>query len=409
MSFRRFWPFLGAIAICASTATLSASSSSADTDYHVLYNFSGGNDGGNAATRLIFDQQGNAYGTTVTGGIYNCGTVFKLKPTGHGQWQESMLYSFTCLGDGKNPHGGLTFDGNGNLIGTTVAGGSGGICTGDGCGVVFELTPSGESVLYNFTGGNDGFGPGGPVIIDASGNIFGETPDGGASSAGTVFELKMRNGTWHEHVIHAFTGGADGGVGSLGPLLMDTAGKLYGVTEIGGAHSAGTAFRLAPRMNGTWVMTTLYTFNGQPDAGFPYGGLISDAAGNLYGTTYFGGTNGAGAVYELTPRRGGWTEKVLYSFAGGNDGSLPTSTLIFDAAGNLYGTTTTGGHPGCDCGTIFKLKPNPWREVILHRFGNGGDGTNPLYALASNGSRSLFGATPAGGLNAQGVIFEISP
>lgn len=409
MPFRRFWSFVGAIAVCAATAALSASGSSADTDYHVLYNFSGGNDGGNAATRLIFDRQGNAYGTTVTGGLYNCGTVFKIKPIGHGQWQERMLYSFTCGSDGKNPHGGVTFDGNGNLIGTTVAGGSGGICTGDGCGVVFELTPSGESVLYNFTGGNDGYGPGGPVLIDASGNIFGETPDGGAASAGTVFELSKRNGRWHEHVIHAFTGGADGGVGSLGPLLMDGAGKLYGVTEIGGAHSAGTAFRLAPRMNGTWAMTTLYTFSGQPDAGFPYGGLIPDVAGNLYGTTYYGGTNGAGTVYELTPKRGGWTEKVLYSFAGGTDGSLPTSTLIFDAAGNLYGTTTTGGHPGCDCGTIFKLKPNPWREVILHRFGTGADGTNPLYALASNGSRSLFGATPAGGLNAQGVIFEISP
>lgn len=409
MLYRRFLYSLSIGIAGFAAAVLLVSSSSAASDYAVLYNFNGGNDGGNGATALTFDSAGNAYGTTVTGGNADCGTIFKLAPLGHGQWNETTLYNFSCGNDGKNPHGGLTFDSMGNLYGTTVAGGSGGFCTGDGCGVVFELTPGGERVLYNFTGNNDGFGPGGQVVFDQAGNLFGTAPDGGSHSAGVVYELTFRNGSWHQKVLHAFTGGADGAVGSLGALLVDASGKLYGVTEIGGTHSAGTAFRLAPRQDGSYNFTTLYEFNGQPDAGSPYGGLIPDASGNLYGTTYFGGASGQGTVYELTQKHGGWTEQVLYSFKGGNDGSLPTSTLVLDANGNLDGTTTAGGHPLCDCGTVFRLKPNPWHEVILHRFGNSHDGTNPLYGLASNGTRNFFGATPAGGLHSQGAIFEIAP
>jgi uncharacterized repeat protein (TIGR03803 family) len=382
----------------------------------MLYSFQGedeinddDDDGSNAASGLVFDAMGNAYGTTVTGGLDNCGTVFELKRLGGGQWQEIPLYSFTCFNDGKNPHGGVTFDKMGNLYGTTVAGGSGGICSGDGCGVVFELTPTGEKVLYNFTGGNDGFGPGAPLTFDSTGNIFGMTPDGGRYSAGTVFELSMRNGSWHYHVIHAFSGGTDGAVGSLGPLLIDSSGKLYGVTELGGRHAAGTAFKMARGSGGFWNFTTLYAFKGQPDAAFPYGGLIPDAAGNVYGTTYYGGTSGVGTVYELTPKRGGWTEQVLYSFAGGTDGSLPTTTLNFDAAGNLYGTTSTGGRPSCDCGTIFKLKPNPWRESVIHFFGVMPDGSYPYYGLSANPRGTLFGTTTYGGVDGFGTVFQISP
>jgi uncharacterized repeat protein (TIGR03803 family) len=335
--------------------------------------------------------------------------VFELKRLGHGQWQEVVLYSFTCFGDGKNPHGGVTFDHAGNLVGTTVAGGNGGICSGDGCGVVFEVTPTGEKVLYNFTGHGDGFGPGAPLIVDSAGNIFGMTPDGGRYSMGIVFKLSMRNGSWHENVIHAFTGGLDGAVGSLGPLLMDASGKLYGITELGGRHSAGTAFKLAQGPGGTWNFTTLYAFKGQPDAGFPYGGLIPDATGNLYGTTYYGGTSGVGTVYELTPRHGGWTEQVLYNFTGGTDGSLPTTTLVFDKNQNLYGTTSTGGRPSCDCGTIFKLKPNPWRESIIHYFGVLPDASYPYYNLAFGPGGSLFGASNYGGVDGFGAIFQIAP
>jgi uncharacterized repeat protein (TIGR03803 family) len=415
MSKRLFWYFLSIIFACVASLALAPSSASASGDYKMLYSFQGENeinddddDGSNGATGLILDMTGNAYGTTVTGGVDDCGTVFELKHLGRGQWQEVVLYSFTCFNDGKNPHGGVTFDKAGNLVGTTVAGGNGGICSGDGCGVVFELSPSGEKVLYNFTGGNDGFGPGSPLTVDGAGNIFGETPDGGQSSSGTVFELTQHNGNWQQQTIHAFDGLAGGSIGSLGPLYLDPAGRLYGVTELGGRHNAGIVFRLAQH-GGMWNFTSLWTFKGYPDAGFPYGGLIPDAAGNLYGTTYYGGTNGLGTVYELSPGRNGWTEQVLYDFKGGTDGSLPTTTLVFDARHNLMGTTSTGGRPSCDCGTIFKLKPNPWTESIVHYFGVLPDGSYPYYNLAPGPGGALYGATTYGGVDGFGAIFELAP
>ncbi len=382
----------------------------------VLYNFAGGVDGGNPTSSLTFDHSGNAYGSTNVGGAYGCGVVYKLTQSG-GNWSQSVLYSFTCFDDGKNPYGGVTLDASGNLYGTTVAGGSGGTCAGDGCGVVYKLTQSGgnwtESVLYNFTGGNDGYGPGGAVVFDNAGNLYGTTPDGGMYGVGVVYQLSLSGGHWTQKVLHAFTGGDDGGVGSLGALLLDNAGSLYGVTEIGGAYSAGTAFKLSPGTGGTWTLTTLYAFQGQPDAAFPYGGLIADSSGALYGTTYFGGTAGSGTVFELrpTPNIGGWKEVVLYSFRGGSDGGYPTSTLLFDAVRNLYGTTSNGGDSGCGCGVVFQLQPTGslgWREVVLHTFMNS-DGAYPSYGVTGDSSGNLYGATPLGGTHGQGVAFEVSP
>ena len=403
-------------AALAVAAMLAVSVWAADTE-KVVYSFSGGNDGGNPASQLIFDSAGNAYGTTVVGGLYGCGTVFELTPASGGKWQENVLYNFTCFGDGKNPYGGVSLDGAGNLYGTTVAGGSGGDCSGDGCGVVYKLMQSSgnwsETVLYNFTGGDDGFGPGGGVVFDKAGNLYGTTPDGGAYSEGVVYQLSQHNGQWQQAVIHAFTGGDDGGVGSLGLLLLDATGNLYGVTELGGTYGAGIVFKLSPAA-GNWKLTTLYAFRGLPDAGFPYGGLIADAKGNLYGTTYFGGANGLGAVFEVGPgptALAGWKESVLYSFQGGTDASFPTSTLVFDAAGNLYGTSSTGGNPSCDCGTIFKMASSSggWNESVLHNFGGTGDGAYPTYGLTSDGIGNYFGVTPVGGAYGQGVVFEITP
>ena len=163
-----------------------------------LYSFTGGNDGGDPASQLTFDSAGNAYGTTVIGGVFGCGTVFQLTPMGGGRWQQSVLYSFGCFDDGKNPYGGVTLDAAGNLYGTTVAGGTGGVCSGDGCGVVFKLTKSGglwsENVLYSFTDGVDGSGPGGGVVFDRAGNLYGTTPDGGAYAAGTIYQLSPNGG-----------------------------------------------------------------------------------------------------------------------------------------------------------------------------------------------------------------------
>jgi uncharacterized repeat protein (TIGR03803 family) len=348
------------------------------------------------------------------GGI-GYGTVFQLKH-GAGKWTESVLYTFTGGSDGKNPYGGVTLDGAGNLYGTTVSGGTGGTCAGDGCGVVFKLTKSGsswtQSVLYSFKGGNDGYGPGGGVIFDKKGNLYGTTPDGGSNSDGTVYELSPHGGQWKERVIHTFTGGSDGSTGSLGMLLIDKTGNLYGIAELGGDNGAGAVFRMSPAAGGKWKFSTLYGFKGQPDAGFPYGGLIADAKGNLYGTTYYGGENGVGSVFKLTRGSGGkYTESVLYSFSP-NDGNSPTSTLTFDAAGALYGTTSSGGDSGCGCGTVFKLTRGSgggWNASDAHIFKSSPDGAYAYYGVTRDHAGNLYGATAAGGAQDQGVLFELTP
>jgi uncharacterized repeat protein (TIGR03803 family) len=400
-------------AMVAVTAVL-AGGAWAASNGKLVYSFAGLGDGADPATSLTFDGAGNGYGTTVVGGS-GYGTVFELKRLSGGKFQETVLYSFSGGADGKNPYGGVIFDGAGNLYGTTVSGGSGGVCSGDGCGVVFELTNNGgiwtESVLYNFTGGNDGSGPGGGVVFDKSGNLYGTTPDGGEFSQGVVYELSLQGSTWKQTVIHAFTGGNDGAVGSLGSLLLDPSGNFYGVSELGGAHSAGTVFRLSPLAGGQWKFTTLYGFAGQPDAAFPYGGLITDGKNNFYGTTYYGGTNGVGTVFklDLTAKK----ESVLYSFAEGTDGGYPTSTLVFDTVGNMYGTTSMGGIPACDCGTVFELSPvrgqDTWKETVLYRFKGDPDGANPYYGLDPDPSGNLFSTTASGGNSEAGIVFEFTP
>ncbi len=399
------------LAACASsngsaggtTPALPSAGSMAGTSEQVLYSFSGGNDGGNAATGLIRDRGGDLFGTTVVGGQNACGTVFKLTPQASPPWSESVLYSFGCFSDGKNPHGGVSFDPKGNLDGTTVSGGSGPSCGSSGCGVVFQLTPTAENVLHDFVGGRDGFGPGGGVTFDSSGDLFGTTPDGGAHSQGIVYEITRKG---HERIVHAFTGGSDGGVGSLGLLLLES-GSLYGVTEEGGAHSAGTVFRLT-RAGKRWALSTLYAFKGTPDAASPYGGLLADTGGDLFGTTYYGGASGLGTVFELARNaKGRYHERVLYSFKGGSDGSSPTSTLAFGGS-DLYGTTSAGGG-SCGCGTIFRVNATSGAESVLHSFGNGTDGAFPYYGMTKGAKGVFYGTTVAGGSSGQGIVFEFKP
>jgi len=400
-----------AVALLLVTVTWAANKES------ILHSFGGSPDGADPAAMLVFDSAGVAYGTTVTGGQYGYGTVFQLKRS-RNKWTETVLYSFAGAPDGKNPYGGVTLDSAGNLYGTTASGGNGGPCTGDGCGTVFELTKSdrkwSEQVLYSFKGGNDGSGPGGGVSFDKAGNLYGTTADGGTHSEGTVYRLAPENGgQWKETVIHNFTGGKDGGVGSLGLPLVDKAGNLYGVAEIGGAHGAGTLFKLSPAAGGKWTFSTLYAFKGQPNAGFPYGGLISDASWNLYGTTYYGGKDGVGSVFELVLGWGGhYKEHLLYSFKSVNDGNAPTSTLLFDASNSLWGTASAGGDPDCDCGAVFKLMPasgGKWKESVAYNFQGNPDGANPYYGLALDSSGAFYGTTAAGGTQSQGVVFKLTP
>jgi len=328
----------------------------------ILLNFSGTN-GSSPAAALIKDATGNLYGTTTSGGAANQGTVFKLIPPAKsgGSWTESILLSFNGT-DGNGPHASLIMDGGGNLYGTTRAGGA------YGDGTVFELLPparSGgswtEAILHSFDG-SDGFGPNSNgLVMDSSGNLYGTTIGGGANNAGTVFELVPSGGGWTEAVLLSFNG-ADGKE-PFGGLVMSN-GNLYGTTEIGGA-GYGTVFELTPAGGGGWNEAIPFNFN-STDGAEPVAALVADTSGNLYGTTWKGGTTGAGTVFELVPAA---SESVLHNFGSANDGYGPEANLLLDPHGNLYGTTSEGGTYGW--GTVFELTPDGaggWTESILWSF-----------------------------------------
>jgi uncharacterized repeat protein (TIGR03803 family) len=308
----------------------------------VLHSFTGSPDGAYPSAGLIRDAAGNLYGTTQYGGASGNGTVFKLDTSG----KETVLYSFAGLPDGTTPLAGLLRDEAGNLYGTTQQGGDSS-CNVVGCGVVFKLDTSGiETLLHRFTGGADGANPHGNLTRDAAGNLYGTTQYGGASGNGTVFKLDR---TGRETVLHSFTRGPDG-AGPLAGLTLDATGNVYGNTEYGGAFGYGTVFKLDAGT--THKLNVLHSFDGGRNGGTPAASLIRDVAGNLYGTAVVGGVSDAGVVFKLdTKGRGG----VLYSFNGGSDGVRPFGSLIRDAAGNLYGTTFAGGDSGF--GVVFKLSP----------------------------------------------------
>jgi uncharacterized repeat protein (TIGR03803 family) len=389
-----------------------AASASAGT--RVIYSFGGDADGEYIDSDLVMDSAGNIYGTSVLGGDFGGGTVFELSPSG-GRWVHTVLYSFTGAADGGEPYKGVTLDAQGNLYGTAVTGGTGQGCEG-GCGVLYKLTKSGsswvQSVLHNFTGGDDGSGPGSGVTFDKQGTLFGMTPTGGAYGLGVIYQMKSDlNGNWKFRVLHAFTGGWDGSNGSAGRLILDKVGNLYGVATTGGANGKGVAFRLLRSASGQSLLQTLYAFKGQPDAGFPYGGLAWDSLGNLYGTTYYDGQNNLGAVYELTFKNGAWSESVLYSFEGGSDGSSSIGNLVFDGAGNLYGTTSEGG-AGCSCGVIFKLARDSngmWTESVVHRFQSSPDGAFVYNGMVGDKAGNFYGATVHGGVSGEGSIYRFKP
>ena len=379
----------------------------------LLFNFDE-DEGSYPDTDLVIDSTGSLYGMTVQGGEHGAGTVFRLTHTTTG-WVHRTLHDFAGGADGGQPYGGVTLDAQGNVYGTAVVGGAGAACE-DGCGVAFKLTKSGtswtHSTLYNFTGGSDGSGPGGPIVFDNLGNLYGMTAIGGDFGLGVIYQLTPQaGGSWAQTVIHHFTGGADGGSGSSGRLLIDANRNIFGVATTGGANGTGTVFQMTPTAT-DWTFTTLYAFQAAPDGVFPYGGLIADASGtNLYGTTYYGGTEGVGVVYNLHNTGGTWNETVLYSFKGGNDGASPIGGLVVDANGNLYGTTSEGG-ASCSCGTIFQLIPlanGSWRERIYHRFTGTPDGGYPYAGLVVDSAGRMYGATVHGGEDDDGSVFVFKP
>ena len=364
---------------------------------------------------LIRDQAGNLYGTTSSmvpppafdgdatcPNPRECGAVFKLDRTG----AETTLHSFAGAPDGAQPVAGLVRDASGNLYGTTAQGG-GAPCTFEsGCGTVFKIDASGmETVLYNFTGGTDGGAPMAGLVRDAAGNLYGTTYYGGdlscesGTGCGTVFKLST---TGAETVLYSFAGGTDGELPAAG-LVRDAAGNLYGTTLVGGAYGAGTVFRVTE----AGKEKVLYSFTGGVDGSLPLATLVRDAAGSLYGTTQLGGTYGAGTVFQVG---GTGTERILHSFRGGMDGGYPFAGLVMDPAGNLYGTTFFGGGTGCEggCGTVFELIAGG-AGTILHSFTGRADGGYPRAALVQDAAGKLYGTAEIGGASGAGAVFRLKP
>ena len=313
-------------------------------------------------SRVVFGPDGHLYGTTLLGGSHGSGVVFDVIPplsickTANCFYSEKVLHNFQGP-DGSSPASGdLIWDQQGNMYGTTAFGGA------NGKGAVFEMMRSGdgwtEAPIYSFAGGNgDGGFPRSGVIFDNNGNLFGTT-NGSIPTHdgyGTVYELKYTPGTgWAETVLYNFQNGADG-YKPWPSLIFDSAGNLYGAAADGGSGGGGTIFELSPSGN-SWTFKLIYSFSGNTGDGCgPRQPLASDAAGNLYGTTFCDGPNHFGSVFKLTNTGNGWTYISLHDFSGGADGKWPSSNVTFDSDGTLYGTAEGGGTQ--DGGTIWMIKP----------------------------------------------------
>jgi uncharacterized repeat protein (TIGR03803 family) len=379
---------------CAGACTPAAAAT-----YTTLYNFTGLTDGDHPQCALIEDAQGNLFGTTAAGGYQNTarsrrhtgsqigpknGVVFELAPNG----TQTVLHEFGIGADGANPRAGVITDAQGNMYGTTAYGGP------TYNGTVFELTTSGtETVLHNFGGGTDGAVPS-ASLLSVGNTYYGTTSAGGSFGTGTVFQIGPNNAY---SVLFTFNGTSAGGY-PLGGLIADSAGNLYGTTSIGGSANYGVVFMLTPAGH----ETVLYNFKGRKDGNAPAGNLLRDKAGNLYGITYLGGKENYGTVFKLTQKG---HEKRLHVFSGGsNDGLGPYGGLIMDAHGNLYGTTSQGGT--YDFGTVFEMSPKG-AITLLHSF-SGTDGEAPIAPLMFDNNGNIFGTASLGGTTNSGVVFEIT-
>jgi uncharacterized repeat protein (TIGR03803 family) len=391
---------------------LLASSAWGTTTYTVVYSFTGSaNDGAtpwDIGGALVRDASGNMFGTTQAGGFKTCqgvnyqtGTVFELSGTA-----ETDLYNFTgCSGEGISPTGSVAIDASGNIFGTTQNGGSG------DCGLVWELSGSTFNDLHDFDCSSGAY-PFSGVILDANGNIYGTAALG---SYGAVWEIS--SGAYN--ILYTFTGGADG-ANPYGGLVMDAQGNLYGTTALGGANGQGTVFKLS-NSGGVWTEAVLHSFSNQSptDGQQPYFAsltLAGNPLGNvIYGVTEYGGSGGNGTAFKMSKTNKGYKFSLIHSFTRtGGDGGSPFGTLLL-RGGTLYGTTEVGG--SSDSGTVFKLalKNAVWTETILHNFTNGADGSDPIAGLTADSKGNLYGLARDGGtVNSNcsqgcGVIFKIKP
>lgn len=316
----------------------------------IFYAFKGTPDAFLPESGVIQDAEGNLYGSTCCGGATNHGSIFELSVLQGGKPKETVLYNFVGGADGFGPTGQLAMDGAGNFYGT-AAGGDSECDPPSGCSIVFKVTPQGtEQVLHSFSGSPDGATPyDAGVVVDGAGNLYGTTIVGGTFGLGTVFEVTS---TGSEKILYNFAGGSDGAYPQAG-LVRDAQGNLYGTTAGGGDTGLGVVFEVTA----SGVEKVLHTFAGTPDGNYPYANVTLDAQGNVYGTTYYGGTANAGTVFKITAAG---VESVLYSFLDSPDGAHPVAGVVLDSKGNLYGTTIFGGGTECSpygCGTVFEVVP----------------------------------------------------
>ena len=400
------------IALAAALLTLAfgyAPTAQAQT-YNVIFTFTNCFDGGGPTSTLVLDRSGSLYGTAEFGGVPcgdpgGYGVVFRLKRSGSG-WLETPLHVFTGgTSDGEAPtnYGGLTVAADGSLYGTTTMGGTA------NRGTIFRvrppqracktaLCPWNEETLHSFIGTPDGDTPFASLTLDAAGNLYGTTNVGGSDLGfGSAFQLSLSGGGWTESTIYDVEFPFSG-------LTFDADGNLYGVAPIGGEGS-GAVFQLTPSGSG-WTPHTLYSFSGGDDGNEPIGGVVLDAAGNIYGSTIAGGPTGGGVVFELVRSGGDYSYRSLYTFAGG---AGPFNTLTMDAASNLYGTTLGDGAYGG--GNVFKLtrSGNSWTYSDLYDFQAGNGGLTPVGGVTIDAQGNLYGTTSAGGAHNAGVVWEITP
>jgi uncharacterized repeat protein (TIGR03803 family) len=375
------------------------------TKYKVLHAFTGGSDGGGLFGGVALDAKDNLNGVTRGGGTYGYGTVFRLSPGQSGRWIETVLHSFCSdfphCQDGDLPVAGLAIDNAGNLYGATTT-------------TTFELSPApfgpkgwSFKVIYEVGSLSN-------LTLDQAGNLYG-TLGPGKYGKGAATELSPGSKGWTEAYLYSFCPkfGCFDGDEPTSPLTWDASGNLYGATEGGGKGNLGVVFQLEHRSSG-WKEHVLHNFPAFSTDGYdPDGGLTLDQKGNVYGTASQGGSKGNGTVFELTRGTAGrWKETILYDFPdASHNGGGADAGVVFDRAGNLYGTTPGGADPNCQCGVVFKMTPGAngkWTYSVLHRF-IGTDGFDPEASLTLDSKGNIYGTTVAGGAGGAGVVFEITP
>jgi uncharacterized repeat protein (TIGR03803 family) len=394
-----------AAASAARTATFqSLRSAGHKSSYQILYNFQGlgSTDGVSPMGRLI-EANGNLYGTTEAGTtVQNPGCVGGcgiVYDVNIASGQETVLYNF-LKGGGTNPQAGLTLV-NGSWWGTTVYGGG-----SAAAGAVFNLNGSGgQGLEYNFAGMPDGSEPYAELLYDGNGTLYGTTTSGGTHNYGTVFKISTSG---QETVLYSFGTNAQDAAFPYGGLVFDNKGDLYGTTIEGGAHSGGAIFKITPRGK----ESVIYSFACGTDACSPYDTLAYDGKSHFYGVSYSGGTNDYGTLFKVS--RSG-KESVIYRFQGGSDGANPYGSVAYDGHGHVYGTTRNGGGQGFqnNAGTIFEVTVGSGKETVLHYFtgdpqNQDYDGESPVGGMLYDGQGHIFGTTVAGGIAGNGTVFEVT-